>query len=107
MPADRETRVGLRLGAALRSKVEAAGDVSSVVRALLIIGLHTAGSDVAPFVDDGAAALHRIGDPQLKSTLLRVLFNKSATEFQQYPREDVVAGEGDFIGTLTDFGTEV
>lgn len=76
-------RIGMRLSSALRAQVQTLGEESATVRALLILGLHTAGVDIAPFAADASAALARVTDPQVQAALLGALFNKRSTDVQQ------------------------
>lgn len=72
-------RLGLRLSKPLRQRVDQAGDVSPVARALLILGLAASGVDISQFLDEASTALSGIQDPQIKAALRRVLFNTGST----------------------------
>lgn len=79
----RDDRLGFRLSKALRDRCDRAGDTSSVARALLVLGLHAAGTDVSPFADEVSAVLGKITDARLRAALFGVLFNERSTHVQQ------------------------
>ena len=77
-----DDRIGVRLSAALRRRIDQAGTPSAAVRALLFVGLHAAGEDLTPYQGEAAALLPRIGDPAIRAALLRALFNIGSTHVQ-------------------------
>jgi hypothetical protein len=73
--------IGVRLSSALHAELAAAGRPSAVARALVVLGLATAGRDVGAYREDVRIALASIADPALAASLAALL-NAGSTPVQ-------------------------
>jgi hypothetical protein len=62
--------------------VRAAGPDSAAARALILLGLHALGEDLAPYLAEGAALLPALREPSTRDALRAVLFNIGSTNVE-------------------------
>lgn len=101
------SRLGARLSPQLRAEIESAsgadGDISAVVRALLLLGLHAAGRDVSPLLGD--LQLGKVVAADIRAAVQQ-LFNVRSTHVEHpaarrdtsLARQDAAAGSAFAIG---------
>jgi hypothetical protein len=75
-------RIGFRLSAALARRVRAAGPDSAAARALILLGLHALGEDLAPYFAEGVALLPALSEASTRDALRAALFNIGSTSVQ-------------------------
>ncbi|KPL80287.1 hypothetical protein [Herpetosiphon geysericola] len=68
-----DERLTTRSSSVLSAMIASLGNESAVLRALVIIGLHTCGKDIQLFTADALASVARLDDHVVRDTLLAVL----------------------------------
>ena len=68
-----DERLTTRSSGVLSAMIASLGNESAVLRALVIIGLHTCGKNIQVFTADALASVARLDDHAVRDTLLAVL----------------------------------
>lgn len=78
-----DERLTTRSSGVLSAMIASLGNESAVLRALVIIGLHTCGKEIQLFTADALASVARLDDHAVRDTLLAVLMNPVAPVLHQ------------------------